>query len=101
MERSFATVVLRVGKAELKVRRALERRLRGLADLLVDAGKLHEKAVVLHSLNDRLVRAHRVDAAADDLDDAGVAVLETPVDFGLYRPGLVGDVGVLGNDRLG
>ena len=94
-------VVLRVREAELEVGGALERRLSGLADLFVHARELDEKAVVLHALDNRLVGAHRVDAAADDFDDAGVAVLESLVDLGLDGTGIVGDVGVLGDDRLG
>ena len=93
-------VVLRVGEAELEVGRTLEGCLGGLADFLVNAGELDEKAVVLHSLDHGLVRAHRVDAAANNLYYARVAVLEDFVNLGLDCASLVGDVGILGYDAL-
>ena len=84
-------VVLRMRQAELQERRALEGRLGGLAHLFVYAGELDEEPVVLHALNDRLVRAHRVDAAADDRHDAVVAADERLLDLLLHGAGRVCD----------
>ena len=57
--------------------------------------------MVLHSLDHRLVRTHRVDAAAYNLYYTRIAILENLVNLGLDSTSLVGDVGILGDDALG
>ena len=94
-------VVLGVREAELQVGGALQRRLRGLAHLFVYAWELDEKAVVLHALDHGLVRAHRVDAAANYLYNARIAVLQRLVDLRLNGARRVRDRRILGDDRLG
>ena len=83
-------VVLRMRETELKERRALQVGLRGLADLFVYARQLHEKTMVFHALNYRLVRAHRVDSTADDLNDTRVAILERVLNLRFHRARRVG-----------
>ena len=92
--------VARMRKAEFKERCGLERTLRGLASLFIDTGKLHEQTMILHSLDDRLVHAHSVDTAADDLNDAGIATLKGRLDLLLNGADFVGDRRILGDDRF-
>ena len=94
-------VVLRVRQAELEKRRALQARLRGLAHLVVRTGQLDKEPMVLHPLDDRLVRAHRVHAAADDGDNAVVAADERLLDLLLDCTRRVGDRRIRRDDRLG
>ena len=90
--------VARMRKTELKERCGLERTLRGLASLFIDTRKLHEQTVILHSLNDRLVHAHSVDTAADDLNDTSITPLKGRLDLLLNGADFVGDRRILGDD---
>ena len=92
--------VARMRKTELKERCGLERTLRGLAGLFIDTGELHEQTMVLHSLNDRLVHAHPVDTAADNLNDTGIAPLKGRLNLLLNGADFVGDRRILGDDRF-
>ena len=93
-------VVARVREAELEEGGGLQGLLGGLARLVVDARQLDEEAVVLHSLDHRLVHAHAVDAAADHLDDAGVAALEDLLHLALDGGVVVRYRRLVGDDRL-
>ena len=94
-------VVLCVRQAEFKEGRALKARLRGLAHLLIDTRKLDEQTMILHSLNDRLVRAHRIDSAADDLNNAAIAILESVLNLRLNSARRIGNGRILSDDRFG
>ena len=87
-------------KAELKERRALKARLRGLANFLINAGKLNEQAVVLHALNDRLVGTHRIHAATNHLNNAIIAPGESIFHLLLYGTGRIGDSRIFRNNRF-
>ena len=93
-------VVARMRKAELQERRRLQRLLRRLARLVVHTRQLHQQPVVLHTLDDGLVHAHAVHAAADHLDDARIASGERLLHLLLNGRQVVGERGLVGYDRL-
>ena len=96
----YELIVPGVGETELKECRALEVCLGGLTHRFIGAGKLNKKAVILQALNDRLVRTHRVDTAADNLNDALIAAFKHLFNLALYGTRSVGDCRIGGDNRL-
>ena len=65
-------------ETELQIRHIPETLAGGIRGLLTYTGKLHNELVLaLDGLNARLVRAHGINAAADDLNNAIFATLES------------------------